>query len=495
LLVRICNLHSPLLEVHQNRQTDTAFPVFYYLQHGIDLLHPMVPGFGPPWVYPVEFPIFQATATILIRVTGMDIDAGCRLTNIIYFYLSAGMLYLLAGRFFQRRSTAVCIAMFYLWSPFSVVWSRTCMIEFCAATFGLAYVYFTSLWLARPRKPLFLLIAIAVGCLGALAKITSMLPVVPLLLCLPAAAIWDDMRQNDPTLRPTAVKQMVRGLLAQWVTIALSMALYVIPVLVGQVWTSYADRIKQASLPTRYLASANMNWWVYGTLDERLTPGWWRIICFRLGLFVTPFAAMALPVVALIVVRRAPTAARMALYAALAGVILTISTFFNLYHEHDYYLCAVFPMIALVAGYGLDYVVRMWVMTDWRTAVPVIAAAALSWFAAYDYVSPSFTIGYDNAICQTGKAIDEVTGPNECVVVADWGGSPSILYYAKRRGYSALEDDNKSGQPDMHSLAFLRDDDFTTLVCQRNHPWFNIWPGLTMIRQVGPFAIVRIKHE
>ena len=131
LLVRLHNLHSPLLEVNHSRQTQTAFTVWYYLQDGIDLMHPKVPSLGPPWVFIMEFPIFQATATFLIRLTRIDVDAGCRLTNIIYFYLSAGMLYLLSRRFSTRRSTAVCVLMFYLWSPFSIVWSRTSIDRVC----------------------------------------------------------------------------------------------------------------------------------------------------------------------------------------------------------------------------------------------------------------------------------------------------------------------------------------------------------------------------
>ena len=228
---------------------------------------------------------------------------------------------------------------------------------------------------------------------------------------------------------------------------------------------------------------------------RRLRLDWWRLILFRIGSYVTPFAIMALPFIALIVVRKAAASARMALYAALAGAILPVLVFFNLYHEHDYYLCAVLPMIALVAGYGLDYVVRNWLLTDWRAAVVVTFAVAISWFVAYDYVSGSFTIGYDNAICVLGKAIDQVTDPDECVVVADWDWSPSILYYAKHRGYMVKDDQPKDGWADVRPLTFLRSRPFTTVVCRQSHPWFNIWPGLKLVRQVGPFSILRITRE
>ena len=180
----------------------------------------------------------------------------------------------------------------------------------------------------------------------------------------------------------------------------------------------------------------------------------------------------------MIVVWKAPAATRIVIFGAFIGTVLPILIFFNLYHEHDYYLCAVLPLFALVAGYGLDYVVRNWVLTDWRSAVPIAAGAAISLFIAYDYVSPSFTISYDNSICVLGKAIDEVSEPNDCVVVADWFGSQSILYYAKRRGCAPQYDETQDGKLGPRSLPFLREEQFTTLVCQRDHPWFDIWPGV-----------------
>jgi hypothetical protein len=494
LPVRLYNLHSPLLEIHHFRQTYNAFTVWCYLHQGIDLMRPMVPVLGPPWVLPIEFPIFQASATILIRLTGMDIDAGCRLTNIIYFYASAGMLYLLARKLFPRRSVALCVLLFYLWTPFSIVWSRTCMIEFVAVLFALGYVYFLTLWLDSRKNVVYALLALTIGCLAALAKIITIVPLVPLLICLPAAAIWGDIRRLHPSLKPTHVKALARAVGGQWVTVSVTLALYLIPLGVGRTWVAYTDSVKEASPQIRWQTSTNEFTWHYGTIEQRLTPGWWRLIVYRIAAYVTPYALLGLPVLALIVAQRAPPFTRMVLYSAVLGTILPVVIFFNLYHEHDYYLCAVLSMIALVTGYGLDYVVRTWVLADWRTAIPIITAAAMSCFIAYDYMNPSYTVGYDNEICELGRAIDEVTGPNDCVVVADWSWAPSILYYAKRRGYMVQEDAAAELRPDVRSVPFLREPEFTTLVCQQNHPWFNMWRGLTLLKRVGPFAIIRISH-
>ena len=48
----------------------------------------------------------------------------------------------------------------------------------------------------------------------------------------------------------------------------MALVLYFIPVAVGQAWVSYGDHVKQASPQTRFLVSANITAWNYGTLDD-----------------------------------------------------------------------------------------------------------------------------------------------------------------------------------------------------------------------------------
>ena len=47
-------LGFPLTEARLPPDT-TAFTAVLYAREGIDLLHPMVPIFGPPWFLPFEF--------------------------------------------------------------------------------------------------------------------------------------------------------------------------------------------------------------------------------------------------------------------------------------------------------------------------------------------------------------------------------------------------------------------------------------------------------
>ncbi|HEY8134595.1 MAG TPA: hypothetical protein VIF08_01045, partial [Candidatus Limnocylindrales bacterium] len=61
------SLHQPLLEHHSFRQTQTAWTALIFHEQGIDLLHPKIPVFGPPWDVPFEFPLFQALGALVMN--------------------------------------------------------------------------------------------------------------------------------------------------------------------------------------------------------------------------------------------------------------------------------------------------------------------------------------------------------------------------------------------------------------------------------------------
>src|SRR5215831_1054914 len=65
LALRLINLRAPFTGEHEFRQTQTAISVWDIREHGLDLLHPRLPLFGPPWECPFEYPVFQIAAAAL----------------------------------------------------------------------------------------------------------------------------------------------------------------------------------------------------------------------------------------------------------------------------------------------------------------------------------------------------------------------------------------------------------------------------------------------
>ena len=65
-LVHLPTLDQPLLETQNWRQTHTAYNALIFYEKGIDLFRPQLPLFGVPFEFPIEFPIFQALASLVM---------------------------------------------------------------------------------------------------------------------------------------------------------------------------------------------------------------------------------------------------------------------------------------------------------------------------------------------------------------------------------------------------------------------------------------------
>ncbi|MDL2336146.1 MAG: hypothetical protein QFC55_08960, partial [Chloroflexota bacterium] len=91
------SLNQPLLELHSFRQTQTAWTALIFHQQGIDLFHPIVPVFGPPWYVPFEFPLFQAIGALVMDV-GVAPDLAMRSLGLASFILTMFILWRLVAR-------------------------------------------------------------------------------------------------------------------------------------------------------------------------------------------------------------------------------------------------------------------------------------------------------------------------------------------------------------------------------------------------------------
>ena len=92
LVIHIPTLNQPLLETQEFRQTQTAYPALIFHLQGIDLLRPQVPVFGPPFALPIEFPLFQAAAAIVMDL-GVPADPAVRLTALVCFLITAVLVW------------------------------------------------------------------------------------------------------------------------------------------------------------------------------------------------------------------------------------------------------------------------------------------------------------------------------------------------------------------------------------------------------------------
>jgi len=159
IVIHIPTLNQPLLETQWFRQTTTAYPALLFHEQGIDLLRPQLPVFGPPFVLPIEFPLFQAAAAILMDL-GVPADPAMRITALVCFLITAVLVWRLLVAIAGEAAGLAGLAAF-LFSPLGLLISRMSLIEYMATAGALAFIFWGLRWHEiellndRKGKPLF----------------------------------------------------------------------------------------------------------------------------------------------------------------------------------------------------------------------------------------------------------------------------------------------------------------------------------------------------
>ena len=134
VFLRSTTLMMPLVnDLYSFRQAQTAITIQDYFNHGFSVFNYTTPVFGPPWLAPMEFPIYQITVFFFMQLFGMqNIDLACRIISIIYFYLSAAALLYLTRYIFGKKEIYITVFLFYIFAPFNVIYSRAALPDFAS---------------------------------------------------------------------------------------------------------------------------------------------------------------------------------------------------------------------------------------------------------------------------------------------------------------------------------------------------------------------------
>lgn len=404
----------PLVEAHDFRQTQTAFPARIFHEEGIDLLHPSVPVLGEPFVIPFEFPLFQALASFVMDV-GIDEDAALRLTGAACFLVAALLLYGLVRRIAGRVSALAALVAF-AFSPFALVWSRTSMIEYLATAGAVGYTWALIEW-RETRRPLPVGLALAAGLVTMLVK-----PTTAVFWILPGLAYRPSGRSRG-SHSPRRIHLATAAIVA-------------VPVVAAVLWTRHADSVKEANESTAALSSSELGEWSFGTIGHRTDIAIWRFLGEQTTEVLLGFGVLLLPVALFAAVRSTQRGFWLGIVVAAFGPPLV---FTSLYFFHDYYLAAVSPAFAALVGLGAGYV-----LARLPRRAPVVAAAAavglLAVVAVLVHSRGYWLRIYDaehdpSGVMPVAREVETHTRPDDVVAMVGYDWSPSILYYARRRGH------------------------------------------------------------
>jgi hypothetical protein len=419
------SMNQPLLELHSFRQTQTAWTALIFHQQGIDLFHPKVPVFGPPWEVPFEFPLFQALAALVMNA-GVAPDLAMRTTGLATFLLTTLILWRLVARI-AGEAAALIAVMALATCALGLLWSRTSMIEYLVVAASLALLYGALRW-HESRHWAWWGLALGAGVVAMLVKPTTAVMYLPAVLALG----WTGWRAGS-----------ARPLGKPLLYVAALLALIAIPLVFGAMWTIYADRIKAASPFTADQTSAALTSWNFGTIAQRLDPGIWKLIFDRMEELVLGGATLIwipLGFLASLWLKQ-----RVFTVAWLAGGFIGPLVFFNLYWIHDYYLIALSPMAAAAVGISLVWTARRWkwILPPLLGAVLVVAWVSTTQRLEHYWGIQTWDTHGGELHLETAEYIDERTGPNDLIVMTGRGWNPATFYYAQRWGLMLEGDDDQ----------------------------------------------------
>lgn len=418
-LLHLPTLDQPLLETQSFRQTHTAYNALIYFQEGIDLFHPKLPVFGPPFVLPIEFPIFQALASLVMRL-GIAPDVAVRLTALVCFLITGALVWRLLTRVGGETAGLAGLAAF-LFSPLGLLVSRMSLIEYLVTAASLAFILWSLDWHERRRWAWFAA-AMAAGTVAMLVKpTTGFMYFVPVLAI--AYSSWRASRLPTSSLPRY--------------TIALSVLLGV-PVLAGGAWALYADGIRTANEATAWFSAAGgISSYYFGTLAQKLDPSTWFTLIEEADqlLFGTAIWLWALlGLVAAYAARRRLFALALVVSGGLGPLVFTVQ---YLVPGQEYYMAAISPFVAIVIGLGFGW---LWQRRNESATRVMITSVAIGWIVTLHLTQGFWGRQFEGVFDQglilpAADFVATNSQPDELVLLQGQDWSPAVFYYARRVGF------------------------------------------------------------
>jgi 4-amino-4-deoxy-L-arabinose transferase-like glycosyltransferase len=401
-------------ELHDHRQTQTAMVVREFMRHGFDWRTPL-PVFGLNSYAPFEVPVFQWIAAEVGRILGFAADQATRLTGATFFQLTAVLVWWIAARWFSRASALAALVLFQF-LPFGLQWGHAALIEFMPVACMLVAVLLLEYGDRERSKSIRVAAAAGVVVLAVsavLTKSTTALVLAPLLF-VPGLRTW----------------RSTRGW-ARYRSWAIPAAALVLAALAGAWWTAAADGVKASSRYTVPLTSSHLVTWTFGTIDQRLDPSTWlRVLDGYWGAITGGAVAyVILCAIALVGWKARPAVVVVAFVPLLGPIVFT-----NLYWVHDYYSCAVFTALVLLAGAAVGAVARRLTTTLAAATASALAVALLLLLA---WLSPRgeaywWNLESVHASPPLSVTLDSIVPAGQGVVYLNCDWNPTVPFYADR---------------------------------------------------------------
>jgi len=415
--------HNGILDVHGWRQSHTAISVQEMLRGG-PFWRYRTPIFGPPWQWPLEWPVYQWLVAEVSLASGSPIEPVGRAIAVASFAGGLAALWHVLDAFaVARRHRPVFLAL--VWSsPLYIFWSRAFMIESTALFAGMTYVaaVHAATRIDARRSTLAAALAILSGAAAGAIKVTTFVPFFS------AAALLLVLRRHVGIVR--------RHRSAAW-------SMLLIPAVATGAWLVFSDAQKISNPLAMELVWAGERQQRFGSLADRFAWRSWSAVVGNAVLGRTRHTTLGsvwvfgAALAALFVTRRR------ALAALACGVLylVPVAIFMNLFRVHVYYSYENGFLLLMIVGFGIVACLEGRMVA--RCAGVGILAAALAAMAT-NYLSGYFVDQDSGDMAPVTLAVltQQWTPPDSTLLVYGLRYAPEVPYAASRR--AIMDDKNRS---------------------------------------------------
>lgn len=418
ILLHYSRLDNSIFESHSFRQTQTAFGIRSLLRNNFDLLNVELPVFGPPWKVPLEFPIYQFFAASLSKIFNLQIEFSGRLTSLIFFLLSAFLIYLIL-KILSNQSIARISLLLFLFTGYSLQWGTSLLIEWVPVSFSLLATLFLITQIKNNFSN-YILFSILIFVSMSAASLTKVTSVVPYLALQSFFVLLLHLN-----LKKLNIKSLY---------LLFCSTLSLLPAFI---WTRFADSIKEQNIFTVGVTSKGLRNWNFAYPGQRTD----------FPTYVTIFSRIDQAIIGLIIVFILGYVAsfkfdrnyRIYLTVFLISASSAPVIFLNLYYRHDYYLVAIFPLI--IAGLAISIWSLVATLTS-RTKGSAMGIIALSviYFTLTSSIGAQYLSNFksNGGYPSSQATIQRYTSASDKLLVVNCDWDPTTLYFADRKGLMLL---------------------------------------------------------
>ena len=401
-------IHCPILEYHGFRQTQTAISSYYLINNlSLDsILNYETPVLGYPYSIPFEFPIYQVICALLTQIVKLDLSVAGRLVSYVFTIASLYPIYLISKKIKDDINLFYIIGILFVCSPLYIFWGKTFMIETITLFFGLMFLAnFIEYLCSGKNINLFNLFLFSLLC--GLSKITTLFG-----FCI-VAGIYFLYQCFKNRINVKQIVSVVLGML--------------VSLIISYLWVHYSDVVKLLNPIAYPLTSKNLAFWNYGTLQQRFSLDFYKVIFTRmLPDILGSFVIFILAVIASFKTSKANFKIAYLCLGAFFGVLIV---FTNLHYVHNYYQTSIGIFLILFVGlifYDVFSKRKILYFGLIFLTLCFMVYRNMSSLVFYEYA-------LSNPILKVGEFIDKNIENGELLVVGlDW--SSEIHYYSKRKG-------------------------------------------------------------